>query len=691
MPKTISQLPAAASATLNAVVAADNATGTLTEKVTLGQIAALASGAVTSVAGKTGAVTLTVSDVTNAVGTSDSRLTDSREWSASTVSQADAEAGTSTTRFAYTPLRVFQAVAAWWAASAAKTKLDGIATGATANSSDATLLSRANHTGTQAAGTITGLATVATTGAYSNLTGLPTLGTAAAAASTDFAKASHTHPLSELTQSAAANGQVPQWNGTAWVPANVTGGGSYTLPAATTTTLGGVSVPSAGGLSVTGGGAVSLASTAVTPGSYGGAASVATLTVAADGRLTAAGSTAIAISAGAVSGLATVATTGKYSDLTGTPAAYTLPVATASVLGGVKQGTNITIDAGGVISAAGGSYTLPSATTTTLGGVIVGTGLAVASGTVSVTYGSAASTACQGNDARLTDSRVPTSHAHGSITNDGKIGGTAGLIVVTGASGALTTASAINLAGGTAANPAITSTAGSADTGIYFPAADEFAVSTAGSERFVVTASGRTNIVGANDQHAFGVRRSSSGGLVYFGAKQTTATPDAHISVTGGGGTQFEVALFRNNGCVNFVPRPAPAPGGSAGDVYYDNATNRLRIYNGTVYSDFATVNAVVSPTALAASANDYSLPAGDIVRLSSSAAVSITGLAATASGDTRVLLNVGSFAITLANQSASSVAANRLLVSFGSDFIIAPNASALVIYDATTARWRVL
>lgn len=41
---TISSLPAAASAAANAVVAADNAAGTLTEKVTLGQIAALAGG-----------------------------------------------------------------------------------------------------------------------------------------------------------------------------------------------------------------------------------------------------------------------------------------------------------------------------------------------------------------------------------------------------------------------------------------------------------------------------------------------------------------------------------------------------------------------------------------------------------------------------------------------------------------------
>ncbi len=55
--------------------------------------------------------------------------------------------------------------------TAQETKLSGIATGATANSSDATLLDRANHTGTQAAGTITGLAAVATSGSAADLTG----------------------------------------------------------------------------------------------------------------------------------------------------------------------------------------------------------------------------------------------------------------------------------------------------------------------------------------------------------------------------------------------------------------------------------------------------------------------------------------------------------------------------------------
>lgn len=44
----------------------------------------------------------------------DARLSDSREWTAATVLQADAEAGTDNTRKAWTALRVRQAIAAWW-------------------------------------------------------------------------------------------------------------------------------------------------------------------------------------------------------------------------------------------------------------------------------------------------------------------------------------------------------------------------------------------------------------------------------------------------------------------------------------------------------------------------------------------------------------------------------------------------
>lgn len=67
-------------------------------------------------------------------------------------------------------------------------------------------------------------------------------------------------------------------------------------------------------------------------------------------------------SAADVSGLASVATSGSYNDLTNKPsipAAYTLPVATSSVLGGVKQGSNVTIDGSGAISVAAPVTSLP--------------------------------------------------------------------------------------------------------------------------------------------------------------------------------------------------------------------------------------------------------------------------------------------------------------------------------------------
>jgi hypothetical protein len=131
-----------------------------------------------------------------------------------------------------------------------KTKLNGIATGATANSADATLLARANHTGTQAASTITGLATVATTGAYADVSGTPSLGTAAAANTGTGAGnvvvldgsarlpavdgsqltnlpsgASDLDGLTDVTITTPATDQVLKYNGTNWVNGTTTGGG----------------------------------------------------------------------------------------------------------------------------------------------------------------------------------------------------------------------------------------------------------------------------------------------------------------------------------------------------------------------------------------------------------------------------------------------------------------------------------
>jgi len=76
--------------------------------------------------------------LTSYVQTSDARLSDSREWSAITITQAEAEAGVATTRRAFTAQRVFQATAAWWAATASATG-QALATAASAAAARTTI------------------------------------------------------------------------------------------------------------------------------------------------------------------------------------------------------------------------------------------------------------------------------------------------------------------------------------------------------------------------------------------------------------------------------------------------------------------------------------------------------------------------------------------------------------------------
>ena len=94
----------------------------------------------------------------------------------------------------------------------------------------------------------------------------------------------------------------------------------------------------------------------------------------------------------------------SYSDIANTPTPYTLPVASSSVLGGVKVGNNLSIDANGVLSATDTDtiYTLPNASSSTLGGIKVGNNLSIdANGVLSATLVKSDWNASTGTDAEI--------------------------------------------------------------------------------------------------------------------------------------------------------------------------------------------------------------------------------------------------------------------------------------------------
>jgi hypothetical protein len=124
----------------------------------------------------------------------------------------------------------------------------------------------------------------------------------------------------------------------------------------------------------------------------------------------------------------------------------------------VEQGTDnsdsgwlCTIDAGGTLNTTAITFvqfsgagqitagTGMTATGNTLNVISSDNGIVANADSLSLTYGTAVNTVCQGNDSRLSDARTPTSHVHGNITNAGAIGTIATLPIITTTSGVLTT------------------------------------------------------------------------------------------------------------------------------------------------------------------------------------------------------------------------------------------------------------
>lgn len=98
-----------------------------------------------------------------------------------------------------------------------------------------------------------------------------------------------------------------------------------------------------------------------------------------------------------------------------------------------------------------------------------------------------------------------------------------------------------------------------------------------------------------------------------------------------------------------------------------------------------------ITPPAFSASQDDWA-PTGfstaSTIRASSSLAVNLTGIAGGSDGRTLILHNVGTFAITLKDNTTSS-GANQFQLS--GDYVLNPDASVSLDYDSTSSKWRLL
>ena len=182
--------------------------------------------------------------------------------------------------------------------------------------------------------------------------------------------------------------------------------------------------------------------------------------------------------------------TGGLISVSGSPitTSGTLALTVAGTSGGVPYfssastwATSAALAAGAIVLGGGAGVT--PATTATGTGVVTALGVNTGSAGAVVLFNGALGTPTSGTVTNLTGTA--------SININGTVGAT------TPAAGAFTTLSATGIttvAAGSAALPAIVSTTGTADTGLWFPAADTVAASTAGTERMRIVASGNVGI-----------------------------------------------------------------------------------------------------------------------------------------------------------------------------------------------------
>jgi hypothetical protein len=230
--------------------------------------------------------------------------------------------------------------------------------------------------------------------------------------------------------------------------------------------------------------------------------------------------------------------------------------------------------------AGGGGGGSGTVTSVTAGDGLLG-GTITTSGTIDVNFGSAGNTVCEGNDARLSDARTPTTHSHvagdiGSITGPALLGRQA---ATTGTAEAITLGSGLTIDG-----------------------SKQLTISASYAQQSVTMTAG-TGLTGGGDLSAnrtFAVAYGTSASTACEGndarlsdARTPTAHTHAPSDITQGGATAGQVLEWSGS-----VWAPATLSGGGGGTVTSVTAGTGLTggtiTGTGTIAADFGTASGTI-------------------------------------------------------------------------------------------------
>lgn len=363
-------------------------------------------------------------------------------------------------------------------------------------------------------------------------------------------------------------------------------------------------------------------------------------------------------------------------------------------------GASITIKAAdGVTSGAGGSITITPGAQAVTGGpgkVVIDT----------ITVGRGRS--------GLTQNTAVGLNALAAVTNGDQnvaVGDSAGKAITTGT---------LNVGVGSAALQ--NNTTGSSNTAVGFAALVN--ITTGGVNAcfgrgagYTLNSSGNTfigtfsgnNTISGGDNTAIGynsaVSNTTGSNLIAIGHSAAQYHANGSTSLTTAANSiyiGYQVRGF-NNSDSNSIVIGYQSIGEGANTVVIGNSSTVQQHFYATRYikTEGSLVFASSTPAAIVASQNDYVLTGSAFQRLNCTTALDITGIAPPTGGahvDGRMirLVSVGTAAVTLKHNNASSAAANRMFMSSAADKALATNVWADLVYDGTdngsgVAGWRVM